>query len=70
MGNPPGTIPRRLGTCPPERPRLWGDLATAVLHANKIRKLYRAGMSKSKIARRLQLGRTSVRHILTPKKAS
>ncbi|MGO8819384.1 MAG: hypothetical protein ACLQVG_32530, partial [Terriglobia bacterium] len=27
-------------------------------------------MSKSKIARRLQLGRTSVRHILTPKKAS
>jgi DNA invertase Pin-like site-specific DNA recombinase len=44
---------RRLG-----RPR------TAVLHANQVWKLHRAGISKAEIARRLQIGRTSVRRIL------
>ena len=44
--------------------------ATAALHADQVRKLYRAGTSKSEIARRLQIGRTSVRRILKTKKAS
>ena len=47
-----------------------GRPATAGLHADKIRKLYRAGTSKSEIARRLQIGRTSVRRILKTKRAS
>jgi ketosteroid isomerase-like protein len=34
------------------------------LHADQIRKLRRSGLSKSAIARRLHIGRTSVRHIL------
>src|SRR6202166_1512982 len=34
-------------------------------HTAEIRKLHRAGVSKSEIARRLQIGRTSVRRILT-----
>jgi len=38
--------------------------ATATRHASEIRKLYRAGVSKSEIARRLEIGRTSVRRIL------
>jgi DNA invertase Pin-like site-specific DNA recombinase len=37
---------------------------TAGLHAAEIRKLHRTGVSKSEIARRLQVGRTSVRRIL------
>ena len=41
--------------------------ATAALHAAEIRKLQRAGVSKSEIARRLQIGRTSVRRILAAK---
>jgi putative DNA-invertase from lambdoid prophage Rac len=41
-----------------------GRPATAALHANQIRKLCRAGLSKSEIARRLHIGRTSVRRIL------
>ena len=41
-----------------------GRPATAALHADKVRKLYHAGASKSEIARRLQIGRTSVRRIL------
>jgi len=40
-----------------------GRPLTAGLHAHKIRKLYRAGTSKSEIARRLNIGRTSVRRI-------
>jgi DNA-binding transcriptional regulator LsrR (DeoR family) len=32
-------------------------------------KLYRQGLSKSEIARRLQIGRTSVRRILAEKKS-
>jgi putative DNA-invertase from lambdoid prophage Rac len=42
--------------------------ATAVRHAIEIRKLCRAGISKSEIARRLEVGRTSVRRILTVKR--
>src|SRR5271165_715214 len=41
--------------------------ATAALHTAEIRKLHRAGVSKSEIARRLQIGRTSVRRILGAK---
>jgi len=41
-----------------------GRPLTAALHADEVRKLYRAGRSKSEIARRLQIGRTSVRRIL------
>ena len=41
-----------------------GRPATAARHAAEIRKLHRAGISKSEIARRLQIGRTSVRRIL------
>jgi putative DNA-invertase from lambdoid prophage Rac len=41
-----------------------GRPATAALHSAEIRKLHRAGISKSEIARRLQVGRTSVRRIL------
>jgi len=46
-----------------------GRPATAALHAAEIRKLHRAGVSKSEIARRLRIGRTSVRRILTSKRA-
>jgi len=41
-----------------------GRPATAAVHAAEVRKLYRAGVSKSEIARRLQIGRTSVRRVL------
>ena len=41
-----------------------GRPKTAVLHAGQVRKLYRAGVSKAEIARRLNIGRTSVRRIL------
>ena len=41
-----------------------GRPATAAVHVAEIRKLYRAGISKSEIARRLEIGRTSVRRIL------
>ena len=41
-----------------------GRPITAGLHANQVRKLHRAGVSKAEIARRLQIGRTSVRRIL------
>ena len=44
-----------------------GRPATAASHAAEIGKLYRAGVSKSEIARRLQIGRTSVRRVLGPK---
>jgi DNA invertase Pin-like site-specific DNA recombinase len=46
-----------------------GRPMTAGLRAADIRQLHRTGISKSKIARRLQVGRTSVRHILTSKRA-
>ena len=41
-----------------------GRPATAAVHAAEIRKLHRTGISKSEIARRLRVGRTSVRRIL------
>jgi putative DNA-invertase from lambdoid prophage Rac len=41
-----------------------GRPQTAALHAGKVRTLYRAGVSKAEIARRLNIGRTSVRRIL------
>jgi len=41
-----------------------GRPMTAGLQAAEIRKLHRAGISKSEIARRLQIGRTSVRRLL------
>ena len=41
-----------------------GRPATAVRHASEIRKLHRTGVSKSEIARRLEIGRTSVCRIL------
>jgi putative DNA-invertase from lambdoid prophage Rac len=44
-----------------------GRPVTALLHAPEIRKLHRAGVSKSEIARRVQIGRTSVRRILGAK---
>jgi putative DNA-invertase from lambdoid prophage Rac len=39
---------------------------TAGLHVKHVRKLHQAGVSKAEIARRLQIGRTSVRRILAP----
>ena len=44
-----------------------GRPATAAVHVAEIRKLHRAGISKSEIARRVQIGRTSVRRILGAK---
>jgi putative DNA-invertase from lambdoid prophage Rac len=41
-----------------------GRPKTAALHANQVRQLHRAGISKAEIARRLRIGRTSVRRIL------
>jgi putative DNA-invertase from lambdoid prophage Rac len=41
-----------------------GRPATAAKHSTEIRKLYGAGIAKAEIARRLQIGRTSVRRIL------
>jgi putative DNA-invertase from lambdoid prophage Rac len=41
-----------------------GRPMTAGLQAGQVRKLYRTGVSKAEIARRLQIGRTSVRRIL------
>jgi putative DNA-invertase from lambdoid prophage Rac len=41
-----------------------GRPQTAALQAGQVRKLYRAGISQAEIARRLQIGRTSVRRIL------
>jgi len=46
-----------------------GRPPTAARHTAEIRKLHRAGISKSEVARRLQIGRTSVRRILTSKRA-
>jgi putative DNA-invertase from lambdoid prophage Rac len=41
-----------------------GRPQTAALQTGQVRKLYRAGVSKAEIARRLNIGRTSVRRIL------
>jgi DNA invertase Pin-like site-specific DNA recombinase len=45
-----------------------GRPATAAVHAAEIRKLHRAGFSNSEIARRVRIGRTSVRRILGERK--
>jgi len=45
-----------------------GQPLTAALHADQVRKLCRSGLSKSAIARQLNIGRTSVRRILSSKK--
>jgi DNA invertase Pin-like site-specific DNA recombinase len=44
-----------------------GRPLTAGLQAAEIRKLFRGGIAKAEIARRLQIGRTSVRRILKSK---
>lgn len=44
-----------------------GRPLTAALQSGPVRKLYRAGVSKAQIARRLHIGRTSVRRILNAK---
>lgn len=44
-----------------------GRPLTAGLQSDQVRKLYRAGVSKAEIARRLEIGRTSVRRMLAPK---
>jgi DNA invertase Pin-like site-specific DNA recombinase len=48
--------------------RRLGRPATAALHTAEVRKLYRTGVSKAEIARRLDIGRTSVRRILEAKR--
>ena len=48
-----------------ENEQRLGRPATAVIHAAEIWKLHRAGTSKSEIARRVRIGRTSVRRILS-----
>ena len=50
-----------------ENGKRLGRPATAAVHAAEIRQLHRAGVSKSEIARRVQIGRTSVRRILGAK---
>src|SRR5476649_2563421 len=50
-----------------ENGKRLGRPATAAVHTAEIRKLHRAGVSKSEIARRVQIGRTSVRRILVAK---
>lgn len=44
-----------------------GRPQTAALQSGSVRKLYRAGVSKAEIARRLHIGRTSVRRVLNAK---
>jgi putative DNA-invertase from lambdoid prophage Rac len=51
-----------------ENGKRLGRPATAAVHAAAIRKLDRARVSKSEIARRLNVGRTSVRRILAMSK--
>jgi DNA invertase Pin-like site-specific DNA recombinase len=53
----PGLEPRRNGE------RLGRPISVA-LHADQIRKLRRTGLSKSQIARQLNIGRTSVRRVV------
>jgi DNA invertase Pin-like site-specific DNA recombinase len=47
----------------------FGRPLTAAKKTDQIRKLYRAGISKAEIARRLEIGRTSVRRILRSPRA-
>jgi DNA invertase Pin-like site-specific DNA recombinase len=65
-------IPPSAKSCANEFVRVWltpgrtavGRPLTAGLEADKIRKLYRSGLSESAIARQLSISRTSVRRIL------
>lgn len=50
-----------------ENGKRLGRPPTASLNAKQIRQLFRAGVSKAAIARKLDIGRTSVRRILTRK---
>jgi hypothetical protein len=43
---------------------VWTGQFTAGLHTDEVGKLHRGGVSQAEIARRLQIGRTSVRRIL------
>jgi DNA invertase Pin-like site-specific DNA recombinase len=45
-----------------------GRPATTALHASRVCELYHAGVRKAEIARRLRIGRTSVRRILKAKR--
>ena len=45
-----------------------GRPATVAIHTAEIRKLHRGGVSKSEIARQLNIGRTSIRRILAMSK--
>jgi len=51
-----------------ENGKRLGRPATAAVYAAEIRKLHRAGVSKSEIARQVRIGRTSVRRILGERK--
>ena len=46
-----------------------GRPPSAAHHADQVRRLYRAGLSKSEIARQLKIGRTSVRRFLDRRKS-
>ena len=47
-----------------ENGKRLGRPMTAAIHAAEVRQLHRAGISKSEIARRVRIGRTSVCRIL------
>jgi putative DNA-invertase from lambdoid prophage Rac len=51
-----------------ENGKRLGRPPTASLNAKQVRQLFRAGFSKAAIARQLQIGRTSVRRILTSRR--
>ncbi|MGA7415396.1 MAG: hypothetical protein WBW33_33290 [Bryobacteraceae bacterium] len=53
---------------PGKTARVSGRPATAAIKAAEVYKLFRRGVSKSEISRRLEIGRTSVRRILAQKK--
>jgi len=53
-----------------ENGKRLGRPATAAVHAAEVWRLHRTGVSKSEIARRLQIGRTSVRRILAARSPS
>ena len=53
-----------------EKGKQLGRPASAAVHDAEIRKLHRGGVSKSEIARRLQIGRTTVRRILAARSPS
>ena len=52
-----------------ENGKRLGRPLTAALQSDQVRKLRRSGLSKSEIARSLDIGRTSVRRILSSKKS-